>query len=1121
MAADYDVFLSFRGADTRHNFTAHLYRALLQRGIKAYRDDNELTRGNTIDSSLLQAIESSRFSLVVFSRSYAESPWCLDELVKIVDCRRRLGQGLLPVFYDVDPSVVAERSGVYRDAFAEHELRYSPGHLQRWKEALEEAGNVSGWDAQNKDQSEIVGEIAETIWLELSKQSPAIMDGLVGMDSRLCKLKELMGEDDLDDVRFIGICGMGGIGKTTLARVVYNEMSRKFQSGRCFLENVRDSFVKHGAVILQQHLLSGVLMEKNLKICDAHTGMLMIKKSLQNKKVLLILDDVDSLEQLEMLAANHDWFGPGSRIIITSRDQRLLNRHEAFEVVKLEGLGYREALTLFSLNAFKQHEPMEEFKELCMRVLEYAQGLPLAIRVLGCFLGGRSKREWESAIASLKDYCNDILDVLKISFDALNKHDQDIFLDIACFFNWKSIREVKKVLDICGFCADIGVQHLVEKSLLTFSDTGNLGMHDLLRDMGREIVCRGSPRNPGRRSRLWDPEDVISVLMTPTGREEVEAIVLDLPEMEELQLNMEAFSNMFSLRLLIIRKAEFDAGPINLPSELRFLEWDGYPSDSFPASFRHSKLVELIMHCSNLSRLWQGKAKMSNLKAIDVSHSHNLITTPDLSRAPNVERLIFEDCISLCDVHPTIGSLKKLTFLSFSGCPKLKNLPGIVGKLLELHLDGTAIDDEELHRIVQWATYLTLLCLKGCESLKSLPRRIGSLKQLEKLNLCGCSQLDSLPDELGDLESLVELDLSGTSITQAPASVSNLKKLKVISFQGCKGPLLYESTQQRKFTSSSQHQLVRNCCDMPKLCSSSNGMKLPSLFGYQSITTLDLGDCGLREGDIPRDMGMLFPSLELLDLSNNDFVSLEIISQLSRLYSLRLDNCMMLTSLPELPSRIEFLYVNRCISLLEMPEMKRRGSIFYFEARDCSNLYDENGISPDTAWLNLLTRPLLKGEKDERLMFTVAGSRIPKWFSNQMEGDSICVSVPKSAADEIMGVALCAVYRNAEADHDHICFFYVPWNSILFLLKGSRENWRAFVVGLSFEKSPLSHLRVEVLSCGYRLLSLGEVEQLTDGDGDAPGIRRLVFDGSRSGTLVYLCANDYVFVRVIKVHKVC
>ena len=81
----YDVFLSFRGEDTRNNFTDHLYAALNQKGIYTFRDDQKLERGKLITPVLLKAIEDSLFAIVVLSKNYASSTWCLDELAKIME----------------------------------------------------------------------------------------------------------------------------------------------------------------------------------------------------------------------------------------------------------------------------------------------------------------------------------------------------------------------------------------------------------------------------------------------------------------------------------------------------------------------------------------------------------------------------------------------------------------------------------------------------------------------------------------------------------------------------------------------------------------------------------------------------------------------------------------------------------------------------------------------------------------------------------------------------------------------------------------------------------------------------------------------------------------------------
>lgn len=151
---NYDVFLSFRGEDTRKNFTDHLYSALVRHGFYTFRDDEKLERGEEIGPILLKAIQGSRLSVIVFSRDYAASRWCLDELVKIMECRRTLEHLVVPVFYDVDPSDVRAQRGSFAEAFGKHEERYkssgSEGNkVERWRAALTEAANLSGWHLQN------------------------------------------------------------------------------------------------------------------------------------------------------------------------------------------------------------------------------------------------------------------------------------------------------------------------------------------------------------------------------------------------------------------------------------------------------------------------------------------------------------------------------------------------------------------------------------------------------------------------------------------------------------------------------------------------------------------------------------------------------------------------------------------------------------------------------------------------------------------------------------------------------------------------------------------------------------------------------------------------------------
>ena len=139
----YDVFLSFRGKDTRNGFTGHLYKALCDNDMYTFNDDNDLQRGEKISEELLKTIERSMISIVVFSENYAESQWCLDELVKILQCRTN-GQLVIPLFYNVDPSEVRNQRGNFGVALTKYEEKFK-NKVQSWRTALKEAANLSGF----------------------------------------------------------------------------------------------------------------------------------------------------------------------------------------------------------------------------------------------------------------------------------------------------------------------------------------------------------------------------------------------------------------------------------------------------------------------------------------------------------------------------------------------------------------------------------------------------------------------------------------------------------------------------------------------------------------------------------------------------------------------------------------------------------------------------------------------------------------------------------------------------------------------------------------------------------------------------------------------------------------
>ncbi|CAN0842419.1 Disease resistance protein L6 [Linum grandiflorum] len=827
---DCEVFLSFRGPDTRGNIADILNRFLVNLKIHTFTEDSKLHTVEEIWSSRANAINLSRISIPILSQSYAGDKWCMRELVEIFEHQKR-GRGLLvlPIFYMVDPRDVRHQTGPYESAFQRHRRNNVDAEtIQSWKAALNYVGSLKGWLIRTtSEEVDIAQAVSQMVWSHLSRNNNALeTDELVGIDDQVEQIENML---DLgsEGVNLVGIHGMGGIGKTTLAKAVYNKVSTWFDR-YSFMEDVREIQNRSdGFCVLENKLISDVLrMDSVVNISEAKN---IIRDRVTRFKILVVLDEVDENFNFEEIFGNLESFAPGSHFIVTSRDIKVLMRlsKDQSKLYEVQEMSPRRSLQLFCKHAFKKDFPPPDFEALSKIIVSTTGGLPLTLKVIGSLLYLEDKKVWRAKLEQLQRMpAKGVIDRLIISYNDLQYEAQQIFLDIACFHIGENKKKASYMWSDCELHPVVNINVLVQRSMIKIGDRDEFQMNNQLRDLGREIVCRESEKHPWLRSRVWSNVEAADLLFFNQGTMQVEAIKVNSSSSDVWELGSESFTNLSSLRYFHAKGTEMIVDFSHALPNLKWLELEA-------SRINNLNMKNLVIFDVHGLEHDSGIKEASKLKVLNLFWCLELRRLPEFPESGSLEMLHIENFKNR-EEPLELGKLHNLKELKLQHC-KLGNINGgTFGMMKGL---------QELHVSVDFECDL--------DSFRQAIVDIGELSSLQVLNvnnphlvdvLRGIKLPESLKflhtasgfDNLEELLDLEELDVNGTRMRLViPHSImrDNLKSMRLYSMEGI---FMDESEGSDMLLPSSLTRLHIRCL---------KSERFPNLNHLGNLTELVLWEC--------------------------------------------------------------------------------------------------------------------------------------------------------------------------------------------------------------------------------------------------------------------------------------
>ncbi|CAN1245416.1 Disease resistance protein L6 [Linum grandiflorum] len=735
--------------------------------------------------------------------------------------------------------------------------------------------------------------------------------------------------------KIVGIQGIGGMGKTTIAKAVYDNICAGFNRC-CFLENTRELLTKNdGIVSLQNKLISRILRDE-VQVKNASEGVNMIREKVCKYKVLVVLDDVDDKFEFDQILGKLGDYSFESRFILTTRDKRVLELLPECKLYEPKEMSHAHSVHLFSRHAFGMQYIPEGYGALCDEFVKVGAKLPLALKLIGSLLFRRDRQFWEDQLMELKDLCatnNKVQASLKISYDDLSCNAKNIFLDIACFFIGEDKELPFHMWSDCKRYPESGLRTLVLRSLIKVDERNQFWMHDLVRDLGRAIVIEEDVKNPCKRSRIWSYEDAMNVLKTKEGTDQVEMLKINMLDDDSNQkLTVKTFEKLARLKYLDMEFPRLTGDFSGILPDMRWLRLRG--CQSLPTDLNLEKVVILDLEDCWVTddwRGWSGIQVAHKLKVINLRGCYKLHKVPNLTQCENLEFIDLTNCFEMSG-ELRIGSFWNLKVVRHPWSGTI-DLTGDMGKLQKLQEINTGNDTvPEIPRDIWQLTKLKTLQLVLCFCNESLlVDKDGTLPpSLTSLIFKCCKHLNRLPN-LGRLNNLMELRLVDVGVTEIH-SLGELRMLEVLEISESHVGNLYgldNLVQLKELTLKKCHRLEN----------------LPSLSNLIKLHSLVIIKCSLL-----CEIQGLVELRRLKQLSISWWRQLPEVTGLGRLISLKtlkMIGCTSLRRLPDLSGlkNLENLDVSCCMLLVDVTGVDRLESLQTLTFSDCWSLKELPDIS--------------------------------------------------------------------------------------------------------------------------------------------------------------------------------